>query len=42
MDDQVEIYVQHENMEQILDYHHTSKHGMIFLNFLLPKPIYSI
>jgi hypothetical protein len=38
MDDLVEIYDQHENMEQILDYHHTSIHEMIFRDFHLPKP----
>ena len=37
-DDLVGIYDQHENMEQILNYHHTSKHGMIFPGFLHPKP----
>ncbi len=38
MDDLVEIYDQHENMEQILDYHHTSIHEMIVQDFHLPKP----
>lgn len=39
MDDLVERCVPHENMEQILNYLHTSKYEMIILNFLHPKPI---
>lgn len=37
-DDPVERYVQHENKEQILNFLHTSTHGMRFPDFLRPRP----